>query len=80
MGEMTDSHLKNTRNMLGRNGHKKIARITNGRFSWVLEVDGENILFQGHSSAEYFLNHYRKLGYVIEIDDSSGFLEEGDDL
>lgn len=44
----------------------KICRITNTRFSWILEVDGETIPFQHNWNAEYFKNHYQSLGYMVE--------------
>ena len=52
---------------------KKMCKIINGRFSWILEVEDQMIVFQGYSSAEYFLHHYKKLGYDVEIDNSTGF-------
>lgn len=45
---------------------KKVCKLINGQFSWVLEVDGESIGFSGASSADYFEKHYRKLGYTVE--------------
>jgi len=44
----------------------KICKIINGHFSWILEVDGESITFQGGHNADYFETHYTKLGYNIE--------------
>jgi len=45
---------------------KKICKLINGRFSWIMNVDGEEILFQGLCTAEYFAKHYKKLGYKIK--------------
>jgi hypothetical protein len=47
---------------------KKVCKLTNDRFTWVLEVDGEQIAFTGHSNAEYFAKHYSELGYEIVWD------------
>jgi len=44
----------------------KICKIINGQFSWILEVDGEEISFQGGWNADYFERHYSGLGYKIE--------------
>lgn len=44
----------------------KICKLINTRFTWILEVDGENIPFNCHSSAEYFAKHYDELGYTVE--------------
>ena len=46
---------------------EKVCTIVNGQFSYILEVDGESIAFNGSSSAEYFKEHYRKLGYKIHL-------------
>lgn len=43
-----------------------ICKITNGKFSWVLEVDGKTITFNGSDNADYFAEIYTKLGYTIE--------------
>ena len=45
---------------------KKKCKIINGRFSWIMEVDGHKISFQGFYNAEYFRDHYKKLGYDVE--------------
>ena len=45
----------------------KKCEIINGRFSWILKVDGQTISFQGMESAEYFKNHYEALGYDVEV-------------
>ena len=42
-----------------------ICRITNDKFSWVLEVDGKTIPFNGGDNADYFAELYAKLGYEI---------------
>ena len=44
---------------------KKICKLVNALFSWILEVDGEEIYFQGRDSAEYFEKLYKKLGYIV---------------
>ena len=41
--------------------------IINGKFSWMLEVDGESISFQGEHNALYFKKHYESLGYEVEM-------------
>ena len=41
-------------------------QIHNGRYAYLLIVDGEKIAFQGSCSADYFEKHYRKLGYKVE--------------
>ena len=43
----------------------KEVKLINGRFSWFLRVDGEKIPFQGAKNADYFADHYRKLGYTV---------------
>lgn len=45
---------------------KKVCKITNGQFSWIMEVDGEEITFNGGHNAEYFERHYKSLGYEVE--------------
>jgi len=44
----------------------KKCKIINGKFAWILEVDGKTIVFQGGGSADYFENHYTLLGYRVE--------------
>lgn len=39
--------------------------ITNGEYSWLLEVDGKSIIFQGGFAADYFYEHYSELGYEM---------------
>lgn len=39
--------------------------IINGKFSWILNVDGESIPFQGGFNADYFEKHYKELGYKV---------------
>ena len=39
--------------------------ITNGRFTYLMEVDGHKITFQGSYSADYFEQHYKDLGYKV---------------
>lgn len=41
--------------------------ITNSKFSWILLVDGKEILFQGYDSAEYFKELYESIGYEVEF-------------
>ena len=48
--------------LLGTGG---ICKITNDKFSWVLEVDKQTITFNGSSNADYFAELYTKLGYKI---------------
>jgi len=43
----------------------KICTITNGNFTWRLEVDDQKIDFGSSSAAEYFEKHYTALGYTI---------------
>jgi uncharacterized protein YmfQ (DUF2313 family) len=45
---------------------EKTCKIINGQFSWILEVDGQSIGFQGGLNADYFERHYRSLGYKVE--------------
>lgn len=45
-----------------------ICKITNDKFSWVLEVDGKTITFNGGDIADYFAELYTKLGYEIILD------------
>ena len=51
--------------MLGTGG---ICKITNDKFSWVLEVDKQTITFNGSGNADYFAELYAKLGYKIVWD------------
>ena len=48
--------------LLGTGG---ICKITNDKFSWVLEVDKQTITFNGSDNADYFAELYTKLGYEI---------------
>lgn len=48
--------------LLGTGG---ICKITNDKFSWVLEVDKQTITFNGSDNADYFAELYAKLGYEI---------------
>ena len=43
----------------------KKCKIINDKFSWVLDVDGKIIAFQGFDNAEYFAKLYSDLGYEI---------------
>lgn len=47
---------------------EKICKIINESFSWVLKVDEREICFQGAHNADYFEEHYTKLGYKVERD------------
>lgn len=51
------------------NNMDKICKIINSQFSWILEVDGHSISFDGFSNAEYFEKHYGELGYTIIKED-----------
>lgn len=42
--------------------------ITNGTFSWVMNVDGKVINFQGHDNAEYFKDLYTNMGYEVKFE------------
>jgi len=45
-----------------------VCKITNDKFSWVMEVDGHTILFNGSENADYFAKTFVKLGYEIVWD------------
>ena len=45
---------------------EKLCKLTNARFSWILDVDGQTISFQGAINADYFAVHYESLGYKVE--------------
>ena len=47
---------------------KKVCKIINDRFSYVMEVDGKVITFDGGIAFEYFKQHYSELGYQMEFD------------
>ena len=61
--------IDNEKAMLNTGG---ICKITNNKFSWVLEwvleVDKQTITFNGSDNADYFAELYTKLGYTIEWD------------
>jgi hypothetical protein len=42
-----------------------ICRIHNGKYSYILVVDGKTIPFQYATNADYFQAHYEKLGYQV---------------
>jgi len=44
----------------------KVCKIINGKFAWLLEVDGQRVPFQGGCYADYFEKHYSELGYKVE--------------
>jgi len=46
--------------------YKAGCKLVNGRFSWFLQVDGQEISFQGSHNAKYFEEHYKELGYEVE--------------
>jgi|LGVF01.2.fsa_nt_gb hypothetical protein len=39
--------------------------LFNGKFSWILIVDGQTINFEGGDVAEYFAKHYEELSYKV---------------
>jgi len=45
---------------------QKYCIIHNGRFSYEMIVDGFSILFSNACNADYFEEHYTKLGYHVE--------------
>ena len=45
--------------------NKKICKIVNDKFCWVMYVDEQEINFNGGYNAIYFAKHYKKLGYKI---------------
>ena len=45
---------------------EKLCKLTNAKFSWILEVDRQTISFQGAINADYFAEHYENLGYKVE--------------
>lgn len=44
----------------------KICKLINEKFSWILKVDGHEIVFNGSWNADYFEQHYSELGYKVE--------------
>lgn len=48
---------------------KKKCVIRNRPLSFILEVDNKQIGFSGSYNADYFKDHYRDLGYEIELVD-----------
>jgi len=44
---------------------QKVCIITNDNFSYNLNVDNQNISFICSWNAEYFKDHYEKLGYKV---------------
>lgn len=48
---------------------KKTCHIINDRFSYILEVDEQQIPFQGSHNAEYFEKHYLNMGYDVKYTD-----------
>lgn len=46
---------------------KPLCEIINGRFSWILKVDGKTISFNGSSNAEYFAEIYTSKGYEVKF-------------
>ena len=49
----------------------KVCIIENSRFSYFLKVDGETVPFQGSYNADYFIKHYKGLGYTVKYIDNS---------
>lgn len=47
----------------------KLCELVNGQFSWFLRVDEQDISFQGAYNADYFAEHYKKLGYTVKWGD-----------
>ena len=45
---------------------KRKCIIENAQFSYILRVDNQKILFNGSDNADYFEEHYKKLGYEVE--------------
>ena len=45
---------------------EKICILENAQFSWILKVDGVEIPFYYGSSADYFEEHYKSLGYTVK--------------
>ena len=45
---------------------KKVCKLVNGIFAWVLKVEGLEVAFSSALAADYFAEHYKKLGYEIE--------------
>jgi hypothetical protein len=56
---------------------KKECVLVNGRFCWILKVDGQSIPFNQAASADYFEEHYRGLGYNVRREDEYSLPEEG---
>jgi uncharacterized Rossmann fold enzyme len=48
---------------------RPVCKLINGQFSWILEVDNRKVLFTGFDNADYFDNHYSKLGYQVIRED-----------
>jgi len=44
----------------------KICKIINSQFSYILEVDEQKISFNGGWNADYFVEHYKTLGYEVK--------------
>ena len=55
--------------------NKQTCKITNGQFTWVMEVDNQVINFDLSENAEYFYKHYRELGYKMIIDDEHNWIK-----
>jgi hypothetical protein len=47
----------------------KTCLLINEQFSWVLQVDNFKIPFTGAACADYFEEHYKKLGYTVVRED-----------
>lgn len=64
-GEHNPNYLHDYLVMTGQAKPKCV--ITNGRYSWTLEVDNHSIDFHGQHNGLYFIDHYKKLGYEVEL-------------
>lgn len=53
------------RTILRKSIKKKLCEIINSQFCWILKVDGVEIPFQGYDYADYFKEHYKKIGYKV---------------
>ncbi|MFA5398482.1 MAG: hypothetical protein WC346_20890 [Methanogenium sp.] len=51
------------------NNKNKTCLLINEQFSWVLQVDNFKIPFMGFTCADYFEEHYKKLGYTVIRED-----------
>lgn len=54
----------------------RMCTIENGKFAWIMRVDGIIVEFQGRDNAIYFIKHYAELGYDIQIVNDNKLLGE----